>query len=64
MHEEMLQRQTTSTIHLLRDERDPVNHITEERVLEVPTDVSVEFNPITPPTVDESCDSGNDDSVP
>ena len=51
-------------MHLLRDERDPVNHITEERVLEVPTDVSVEFNPITPPTVDESCDSGNDDSVP
>ena len=57
MHEEMLQRQ--SRMHHLSEKRESAaNQVTEERVLEMPSDVSVEFNPITPPSA-EQCDDTN-----
>ena len=55
MHEERLQRQ--GRMHLLSDKQEGASHISEERVLEMPSDVGVQFNLITPPAVDQSDDS-------
>lgn len=44
-------------MHHLSDKREAVaNHVAQERVLEMPSDVSVELNPITPPSA-EQCDT-------